>query len=387
MKFFAKFMTRKINLPDVDLNSPDIYESEGVLGKVAIYDHSEDESAEELPNEDIVTDRIQIQREVFVSKKENIIKGESYQERYDRLVYEAQQLLQDLEQSDEPVQLKEQVHDLLTNLNGMNSRVARSNLEHIPKDTHAFTELKNQIVSFQSNTLKSSQEKKESDRLVYHLSYHPELSKEEIKNVELENRITNLERFLGVDTLDPLQSISNPENAKSILLTSSTLMGALEKLDRQLSILSQPHVFEQTIRRVQESQAQLERLVEVRKKLKIELGLHRGDAIPAGELATFDDKLNTLYNQMMKLDPVSNMIPHIIARLKALQSVHNEAAQFSSTLQALGEDQEHLRHVAQSTKQGLDSLLATIVENQTQIAKNIETLDQRMSELMKQYKK
>jgi hypothetical protein len=344
-------MTRKINLPDIDENAPNVYESEGQLIETVLY-HSDDESVKESPNEDIITESISIKKDRFRTTP-----TESFQDRYQRLLSETQELLVDIRQ-EEKIDLQDQVEELLSNLKLMKKQAYYSKLEYIPKTSTGLHQLANQITSFKQST---------NTEMVYELKYSAGLSSTESKNLELEHRITNLERLIGADV------------QKSY---GETVQIALERLDKQVSLLTQPNVFEQTVRRIQESSMHLERLVDLRKKLKIELGLHRNDKVPTSELATQDEKIQVLYQQLVKLDSVSSMIPHIVSRLKALQSIHNDSVRFQETLEVLKEDQDHLKYLAKETQVGMKQLLDSVLENQSKIQKNIEALDKRMSEFM-----
>lgn len=87
-----------------------------------------------------------------------------------------------------------------------------------------------------------------------------------------------------------------------------------------------------------------------------------------------DTKITYLYNQMMKLDAVGNIIPHLISRLLSLKSLHAEAATFSETLAVLKEDQKSLLELGLDTQKGMKVLTRTMIENQEKAIANLNAL-------------
>lgn len=55
-----------------------------------------------------------------------------------------------------------------------------------------------------------------------------------------------------------------------------------------------------------------------------------------------DCKINTLFNLMNKVEPMMNLTPALLARLKALQGLHTESATFSRAIKMISEEQSKI---------------------------------------------
>ncbi|KAI8898445.1 Dynamitin-domain-containing protein, partial [Globomyces pollinis-pini] len=198
------------------------------------------------------------------------------------------------------------------------------------------------------------------------------------KDIELEARITNLERIVGLHALDPIDSVLSKEDGQSLFSTSGTLIGSLERIDHHLVLLTQPEVLAESLKRVKEATASLETLIDLRRKQKIEASISN----QSQSTVTLEKQINYLYEKMTRLEPIGNMIPNILLRLKALQSLHTEVAQTVEKLQILTEDQEKLKKVTSNNSQGLSLLQKTLAKDQSQITDNIAALDTRINDLL-----
>ena len=86
---------------------------------------------------------------------------------------------------------------------------------------------------------------------------------------------------------------------------------------------------------------------------------------------------------MVKLEPVRKLIPYLIKRLKSLQSLHSEAAQFSETLKMMRIEQSRLLALEESTSAGLVEMKNAVESNWSVISKNIEALETRINKIKK----
>jgi hypothetical protein len=66
-------------------------------------------------------------------------------------------------------------------------------------------------------------------------------------------------------------------------------------------------------------------------------------------------QINSLFNIMNKVEPLINLTPALLARLKALQGLHTEAATFSKSIKMVSEEQgkitEDLQNLGGASRQ------------------------------------
>lgn len=344
---------------------------------------------------------------------------ETFLDKLDRLNIQVEELEQEFEKRDQQhldlggndaLDIAASIKNLSEKLKHLNDRALQSPLEKIPHSSENLILLQKDIEAFKSNrSIASTQHNttppeaaETKGKLIYQLMIDKKLASSSIsdeKVYQLEQRITNLERVIGMHAIDPASSVSS--NDSSLFTTSGTLIGALERVDHHLALLTDPAVFEKALRRIKESTASLERLAELKRKQKLE---SRSGLLGKGEIdsdtstlllfckilyihldstSSNEAKITYLYNQMLKLDAVSNIIPHLISRLSALQSLHAEAAQFGETMTVLREDQKMLAELGTDTKKGLDALVKTMLENQSKTSENIAALDARIKASLK----
>ncbi|KAJ3182832.1 hypothetical protein HDU85_002435 [Gaertneriomyces sp. JEL0708] len=282
--------------------------------------------------------------------------------------------------------------------------------------------LKNLSISEEMSTVTASQSQNtnpETDPYVtYELFYTPSsMQQMSLASIaSLESRLTTLERLIGLPSLQTTSATTG----SNILQETSTLISSLQKLDRSLSLLTQPRQLEMVALRVKAVVADMERLMELRKRQQLEntvmfgkMGseaLAIGSGTPGGSgiggdrsatsqlqdihlsqsLTESARKISHIYDTLQKLDPVASLLPNIITRLHALKSLHTEAATFSDTLQMLAEEQERVGTGFNNIDESIKRVERSLEENEKRVEKNVERLveraesvKERVEELMK----
>ncbi|KAJ3161771.1 hypothetical protein HDU86_006542 [Geranomyces michiganensis] len=259
--------------------------------------------------------------------------------------------------------------------------------------------------------------------ITYELFYTPETAKlaELAKLTQVESRLAALERLIGTHFL---QGLEGPNAAVTHLLNESgSLIGALHRLDSQLALLTQPRQLDAVAKRVQQLTVDADRLAELRRKQNQEhaatmaaatstsvsdlsfgaLGgrpssgggggaaaaaagsLHDlPPSAPAGAAVTQTEserRVNALYALMEKLDPVAGIVPHLVARLRALRSLHAEAAIFAESLDVLSNDQARMKESVRGVETAISMLETSLKVNEESVAKNVDALQSRMERL------
>ncbi|KAJ3319965.1 hypothetical protein HDV06_005783 [Boothiomyces sp. JEL0866] len=367
-------MDKKSFVLDIDTSAPDVLEAEGTAGTISgIEQVSEYESEEEV---DIIRENTLMSQAAikFVEKKARKKTKESLIARYERLEWEVEQLAIDLavtkkeETEYSNKELMNQVANLQAQLKNLNKSVIESPLEHIFTDPDSTKNLVKEITEFKTQHVEES----EDGKLVYQLVYDAKTAPDTTKDFQLEQRITNLERIIGIHAIDPVNVIISQEDRQNLFNTTGTLIGALERLDMHFSLVTEPKVLDVANRKISEALLNLEKMVELSHKQRI-------DPTDSHDL---EKKISYIYNQMMKLESVANIIPNLVMRLKSLQTLHAETAQFAETLKMITTDHSNLKTIAIDTQKGIEKLNSTIIDNNTKISNNIAALDERMRNLL-----
>lgn len=134
-------------------------------------------------------------------------------------------------------------------------------------------------------------------------------------------------------------------------------------------VLAQPRQLEMVARRVKVLNSDLDRLNELksgRKDQTNNLGFSltstlnnqpsNASAEQNGDGVSNDSeaKINQLFNTLEKVDPLLNLTPALLTRLKALQGLHTEAASFGQSVKVISEEQTRMTDEIKSLKTTCD---------------------------------
>ncbi|KAI7871513.1 hypothetical protein BDF14DRAFT_1719056 [Spinellus fusiger] len=185
---------------------------------------------------------------------------------------------------------------------------------------------------------------------------------------DLDERISKIEKLVGSSAGQGLEAM--PPS-----LSAACLISAMSKLEQQITILAQPRQLEMVARRIKVLNSELDRLNELKSGRKenttsLGFGLGTPGILPSGLQTTAaalegqpkegpvglsneaEEKVNHLFATMEKIDPLLNLTPALLTRLKALQGLHTEASTFGRSVKMISEEQNQM-------KQELKSLTAT----------------------------
>ncbi|KNC99150.1 uncharacterized protein SPPG_05408 [Spizellomyces punctatus DAOM BR117] len=230
--------------------------------------------------------------------------------------------------------------------------------------------------------------------VTYELFYTPESAKltQLAKLTDVESRLASLERLIGTHFLQGLDGAN--ESVTSLLQENGSLIGALQKLDNHLSLLTQPRQLDIVSRRVKTLAGEMERVVDLRKKQQLESSLTLStENLLRSSVSALQDvemhkaqteterKINYLYETMEKLDPVARVIPHLVSRLRGLQSLHSEAAVFADSLKMLVQEQSRVGEGFKGIEDAVGRLEESVKANEIAVGKNVEALHGRIEAL------
>lgn len=160
---------------------------------------------------------------------------------------------------------------------------------------------------------------------------------------ELERRLADLEEALGIQQLPQLA------------LPAPSVCETLKLLVTRLSALH-PTKLDKIARRVSSLTSQVDELLLRRSKL---IGKEQSHESLPGEFK----KVNELSGLLEQTKPAAAALPTILARLKALRSLHQESAALVSRLDALETQQEELAKTVSSLEGTLDRVRETVAQS------------------------
>ncbi|KAF9157702.1 Dynactin subunit 2 [Actinomortierella ambigua] len=203
----------------------------------------------------------------------------------------------------------------------------------------------------------------DAENVTYELYYNPDNARlhNAAKAAELNERLAMLEKMVG----------------SSQLPTGNSLVGSVEKLEQQVSILTQPRHLEQLSRRLKVVIAELDRVQELQTK----------DASTSGFSVETENKINTLFDLVDKIDPLVVLAPALVTRLKGLKTLHSEAAVFSDSIKMISSEQTKITDELKGLDAVSTKLQESLAENETAIQKNIELIDSRITALVERVQK
>ncbi|GAN01543.1 dynactin subunit 2-like [Mucor ambiguus] len=440
-------------LPDID-DQPDVYETPDSTDNVTHVSY-ENQSSDEDDNEDVVKSRVSVKEaanrfkgsivdstdtdfsdrltrrkkamyRTYVKRPpametneyeilpKNLSLDETPLQKLRRLMYEVQELNDEMEKAKEPADAKETISqsDILSQIAYLQSDLVRMNQQvgdedlsqksNYGKSIEDAKSLIKQLEAFKNIPATTASDNKEesdttvseksdkNDTVTYELFYTPETAKmqKENKLSDIDERIAKIEKLVGSNAGQALDEL--PQN-----LASTSLVNSLSKLEQQVLVLAQPRQLEMVARRVKVLNSDLDRLNELKsgRKDTSSLGFGLSSAInpqntpSINEAASKDSndneaKINKLFATLEKVDPLLNLTPALLTRLKALQTLHTEAASFGQSVKVISEEQTRMTDELKSLSTTCDLLNQSLKENDESINSNIKVIDDRMTDLI-----
>jgi len=304
---------------------------------------------------------------------EQVVK-ESPQQKYPRLQLELSELSTELQQIKElneskddeqnPVQLAEQVKKLQSELHSLHLKkvlgpsIAGSGGIEAGSWTR---QISNQLKSFKD--AKTVERDGKQDGITYEMYYKPEHSKfaQTSKISELEQKLKAIEDYVGKDNGKLETIIADPETK------GATLMDTASAIHAKLTLFDISHI-EIIATRLQ---GLLHCINEISQKKETIQNIER------------ETKINELHSLVTSWESVATVVPDLIERLTTLQSLNEQATNFSQSLDHLTSTQTIIRDELRTQKETLDKYEKSFAENVQSIQENCTSLESRISNLMK----
>merc|ERR1712029_270608 len=197
------------------------------------------------------------------------------------------------------------------------------------------------------------------ENVTYELLMKPETSKldDQKRIAELDKRLENLEKILAFSP-DKMSELSMETNQKSVI-------GAMQVLNSRMNLLSPTHL--------DHVEGRLAALLQKMNTL--------ADKKSVLDDAEKQSKIAELYDVCMKAEANAVVLPNIVDRLDSLQTLHEQASQFSKALTQLDTVQQKLDSSLGSNQKILVETQGKFSENLSNIQKNFENIEERLNAL------
>ena len=203
----------------------------------------------------------------------------------------------------------------------------------------------------------------DNSKVMYELMMKPNVAsfEDHVQIAEVEKRIASIEKLIA----------ASPEKMSTLAIETNQkhISGSVGVLDSRLSLLNPTHLDH----------------VEGRLSALLQKMNTAADQKHTIEDADKQVKVDELYDLCVKGEANAVVLPDIVDRLDALQSLHGSALQFTKTISQLDSVQQKLEHNLSGNGAMLKDTQTKFQENLSNIQKNFDNLEQRINAL-KQHK-
>lgn len=304
-------------------------------------------------------------------------------QKYQRLKCEVNELIEEINELKEKAKDEEEVKsaiDIISQVEMIGKQLNSLKLDEClgsnllaalsdPQGTR-FKELMSQIDSFKQTSILNStseantktEETAKPGVLKYQMMYLPEKARmQEASRISLlEQRLYNLENVIGTGNENLSKFSQN--------LKSQGIMDAVLQLGAKAALLDSNQL--DTI------ESRLATLI------------HRMDNIVQQKSALTQDsgheqKVSEMYDIVKKTESISQILPQTVNRMLALNTIHQQAAEFNKSLIRLEELQTEITSDLESNKSLLKGVQESFASNLEIIKNNVASLDERIKNLNK----
>lgn len=174
------------------------------------------------------------------------------------------------------------------------------------------------------------------------------------------------------------------------------LLPLITRLGAQLTLLTQPRHIDSISRRLKLLLSDLERVSAASgnangnllgSSTTISQSQTRRQNQPAGQTqsdipaSTPSTTRDSVIPTLTRLAPLLPHIPNILARLRTLSTLHNDASAFQENLKGMEEEERRIRTVLNDLEKAVDAVEVSLQENSVVISNNVAGLEKRVEEL------
>ncbi|KAK3789378.1 hypothetical protein RRG08_001765 [Elysia crispata] len=398
------------NLPGIDVDSPDVFESSDLPEAEQNLSNQPDESSSEnverinintdaafkvFKGKTVTTGKTDFSDSVGKSRAigyfadkteyelaESGLKQETPQQKFQRLQHEMRELAEEVGkikgaaqdsgagETGSPVVLGKQLEYLQHQLADLHLEKVlgqEASLDLADPQGALKKRLLTELESFKPGSTADGKSKTPSsgakDHVLYELYYRPEQAQftKNAKVASLEERLERLESVVGKN-LEKTTVLNVDTENKSLISAVATLNSKLSLLDA-----SNTETVEARLNAVLQKMQQI-----AEKKAK------EPQADPDKQ-----QKITELYELAKKWEATAETLPQVVDRLISLKDLHEQALQFSQALTYLDTAQQEVKASIAEHTDMQKKLQASITENNAIIQKNVESIEKRLQALGK----
>lgn len=178
---------------------------------------------------------------------------------------------------------------------------------------------------------------------------------------DLESRLTSLEKSLGIN------------NMYSYML-KAPILPTLSHLSKKITLLtSSQNYIDSITKKVKDLVTEMEILSE--KKSKMDPETNESTSILQ------EQKIDALYSSLETIESISPILPNLLDRLKALRTIHADAATVTTGLKDCTERQYIIQKELVELKEALERIEFVIKESKDTIQSNMKEIENMVKEL------
>ncbi|KTW30741.1 hypothetical protein T552_00453 [Pneumocystis carinii B80] len=199
--------------------------------------------------------------------------------------------------------------------------------------------------------------------LKYTLNYNPSYKEKhlELDLSEFENRLTMLEKSLGIDQIHSYK-------------LQAPILSTLSYLDKKITLLTSNKSYIDSItKKVKNLVAEMEILHE--KKTKMDSKTSDLNTTPQ------EKKIDALYENLEMIESISPILPNLLDRLKALRIIHADAATVTTGLKDCTQRQHIIQDEMLELKETLQKVESTMKESKITIQSNMMEIENMVKKL------
>lgn len=400
-------MEKYHDLPDIDTNAPDVFETSDVESDLEL-SHHHSESSPTLEEDDSEIKHQQLNAETArtrfshsllvpqdgadflgsvsypkLGKSGYLIETtvETRQQKLARIARELEELKQEGENDVEKI-FSENVDGLQTQLqevlektvSGSNSKIRQLDV-YSQRINHLFEAISSNIIK--GEVYEKSAPQNEASFQKSSTSTSPS------EILSLENRINELEKLIGVDMV---QSLSSKPTG-----TTASLQSYVNDLSRKINIVHNPEYHIAAVKlEVELLIAKMDELETKRRIAEIRETTLGKPQQSISESTPLQKKIDDLYKNLPEFERANKLVPSVISRLKSLSVVHSDLAgctqtvgELDSILGDLRDDMKRWDDSLNDVNAKIDNYETIFGENRKVVTAQIEELESKIDKVFK----
>jgi len=150
----------------------------------------------------------------------------------------------------------------------------------------------------------------------------------------------------------------------------------INRLNNQLTILTQPRHIDSISRRLKLLLSELDRASAAQHQAHRRHPSQSNGPPPPARLQ------EQIFPLISRLGPLLPHIPHILTRLRALSALHSSSTEFQTTLEDLEEEQKKKHNALLELEKTVQTVESSLNENREVVKNNVSGLEERVDSLL-----